>query len=333
MKNQVLIDWLSFSVPMEMTEDELKQATDYFFGKDFGGFVKGKQTQKNKQRMGWYSDLYTLYGTGSPLIHILTGPTSDNNENTTLFHVTGYGLSDRPDALNLEIIPLLKKIRDVDGQLTRADLAIDDFTGRPILKKMTEASHQDVWRDRIITTFRFRRVHRDWSTLYYGDNPRGNQIIAYDKAAETGTADPWFRCEFRARDRKLLKNIHDDLLSGIPVAEVAANLIHTNLRFVPPGRKVKYNRKTEAWWTDFIGDAKKYTFARHRSGKDSDEPPKAPTGASAEKYLRNALRGDKSAEIEDVILRLAAEIQELRSNNVPPATSPLIISQTWETRK
>lgn len=307
MDNHALIDWLSFSLPRSYNWQEFAPLLTDLFQLD------SRWIQPEIGKANWYRYRHTINTpSGRPLLHIYTEPTASQNANTTAVSVTGYALCNKPDALQgLDPVRLIRQITDHGGKLTRLDLALDDFSGKPILAQMIEASAPDIWRDRVITGLcRNSKPVALWDeTLYFGHLSKGSSICSYDKSKQQATNFPWFRCEFRTKDRDLLQVIQEQIVTGVPIGKITAGLLSKYLRFVPTGRLTKYNRETCRWWSDFLQAADGYELTRHSAGKIDDEPRKAPTLPAFGRYLREALKLDDSGQLTKYLVDLVQELQ------------------------
>lgn len=296
MKNHALIDWLNFTLPAAYTEYDIAPVIADLFKLPFDSFVKSERRQKSS-----FYRVHHCYRSEKlkPLIHVNTEPSAANNGNTTSITVTGMALSAAYE-LNIDPVALIANVLNRGGRLTRIDLALDYFGYVPLLQNMLELSAPDVWRDHVVTKLRFTKPVAIWDeSLYFGHLSKGKVICAYDKARQTGTPGPWFRCEFRTNDRALCSDIAKELVTGIPLGTVAARLIGDYLRFVPSGPRPRDKRPMCGWWTDFLSDAEGYELTRHRDGKSSDDDAerKPPKPSTFRHYLDSILAIDDTGEL------------------------------------
>lgn len=309
-----LIDWLGVSIPeayhwpstSDFTRRDITPLLVDLFGID-PATAKIRTSGAN-----WYRNRHTITTpSGAPLVHIYTEPTAEQNRNTTAISITGYALSSRPDALHaLDPVELVRKVDALGGNLTRFDGALDTFDGKPTLALMLEAAAPDAWRDRTVTSLcRTSKPVGIWDeSLYFGHLDKGIVINAYNKAKQTGVDFPWFRLEFRTKDRDLLKTIKEEIIAGRSVGELTAGLLSQYLRFVPPGLRSKYNRPTCSWWSELVAEGAGFELKRHSSGKVDDEPRKQPNPDTVTRYLLDVLKLDDSGAIGEAVLRVASQI-------------------------
>lgn len=302
-ENHALIDWLAFTLPVAYTEYDIGPVIADLFGLDFAEFVKSDSRQKGT----FYKTHHCYYSQKlRPMIHVNTEPSADNNAYTTAFSVTGAALSEISD-LNIDPVALTANILNRSGRITRYDIALDYFGDVPLLASMIELSRPDVWRDHIVTKLRFMKPIALWNeSIYYGHLKNGKVICAYDKANQTGTPGPWFRCEFRTSDRPLCADIARELVSGVPVGKIVSGLLWQYLRFVPRGHRPRDKRPVVSWWEDFLSDAEGYTLTRHRDGKSGDNEKTAPTAKSFTQYLKSALALDETGQLRKIAKELIA---------------------------
>ncbi|GFO68568.1 hypothetical protein GMLC_21470 [Geomonas limicola] len=319
-----LIDWLGFSIPQtynwpahSFTPNDITPLLQELFGIDPQG-VTVKTRSAN-----WYRHRHMVTtASGVPLLHVYTEPTAEQNRNTTAFAVTGYALSSRPDALHtLDPVELVRKIDAIGGNLTRFDGALDRFDGKPTLALMREASAPDVWRDRTITALcRSSQPCGIWDqSIYYGHLNKGTCIHGYDKGKQTGADFPWFRLEFRTKDRDLLRTVKEEIVAGRSIGELVAGLLARYLRFVNPGTRSKYNRPTCTWWEDLIAEGAAFELKRHRAGKTEEtvEGKKAPSKFAVTRYLSEALNLDGHfGDVAEAIRVVYANLQVAQQWNL-----------------
>lgn len=182
---------------------------------------------------------------------------------------------------------------------------------------MFESSHPDVWKDRIITPLRFDRplpVGWDQETIYYGHLDKGTCIAAYDKARQQGQPGPWTRIEFRTKDRDLCSLVLMEIEAGRTIGDITATLLKKYLKFVPPGRKTKYQREPCSWWIDLLTAGSGFKFQRHPAGKHDDQPRKrGPTPAAVMRYLQEAVKYDETGTVAQAIAAFAADLEQVKS--------------------
>lgn len=314
-ESTAIIDWISFTLPTAYSWQALALGNSVhpIIMDLFGVRTPNGNTALGKGK--WYRERHTINSvTGRPLIHVYLDPVAENNAGTSTFSVTGFALSSHPDALqHLDPVELLRKVKELGGRLTRIDLAFDYRGELPILSNMFDASHPEVWRDRIITPLRFDKplpVGWDQETIYYGHLDKGTCIAAYDKAQQQDVPGQWTRIEFRTKDRDLCSLVLQELAAGSPVGAVTAALLRKYLKFVPPGRKAKYQRETCVWWDRLLTAGSGYALQRHHHGKQDDQPRKrGPTPAAFHKHMLDALKHDDTGTVERMILAMSADIQ------------------------
>lgn len=305
MNKTALIDWLSFSIPQEFSWDNASRTSVHpIFKHLFGIEPPIGYTKVESDR--WYRERHTVFSSsGHPMLHISLRPTTENNSNTSVFTVTGHGLSDDQYDLNVDAVELIKKIDLVGGKLTRPDLALDIRGGGSVLKKMHAASLPTVWKDNIITPLRFdkpRAYGFGVETVSYGQlGKKGSMICAYDKALETGTPGPWERIEFRTRNPDICAAIQAAVVANQPLGEITADLLMQYLKFLTPGSKSKYNRPVASWWSDALQDGSGFEFNRHAGGKNEEPARRKQSLPTVIAYLKAAFKNDDGSLEEGVL--------------------------------
>jgi DNA relaxase NicK len=292
------LHWLSFTLPYDITDDELDKICLELFGYSFKtDFQKGFSIRN--AYFNWFTlnpsdKLVTVYRNGIAL-----------NKGTTFFEVSGMGLDTLP---KLDVLKVGQFIKEHGGNITRIDLALDDLCGVLPFNEIKELSDKEVYKDRIVS--HFNRTVPVYSkqiseSVRFGSSKGKNGIIIYKKNELEGVTFPWTRVEIKIRNREDCMNVMNDLLDGKSLGAVAAGTLRYYLLFKPVGMKPKARRPTLAWWEQFLGDVAKRKLGRSVKQRVTNEEQDLKLAAS---YLSKALGKNKTG-IEQMIIELAESIQ------------------------
>lgn len=321
MQQRALIDGFSFTYASGY--DYKDRSTEIATIKSYVEFLLGSKLP-NPDRCSnalHYRKRYSFYSdSGRKLADVNMIPTSPKAKDACTVSLTGYACSNAADSLQLDPVGVITRVtQEAGGHLSKIDLALDVFGNTELMSHVLAASDVDSHQDNIISPLRYAApmtVNRQ--TVYYGKRESGkNSVCIYNKQAQLDTDYSWTRLEFRAGARKLLDSIAYDLIARRSVSDLTCSLLNTYLHFKEPGRQSLYRRPTATWWTDLIGDAQQYEYARHDGPKADDDDRKRPKSivsmAQVLKTLDAFLAGadgqdafTKEALIREINYRLAA---------------------------
>ncbi|TCP61245.1 replication initiation factor domain-containing protein [Baia soyae] len=166
---------------------------------------------------------------------------------------------------------LLAMILDLESNITRLDLAIDDFTGYfkipEIEKKIKSGEVQSKFREATnYEKIRLKDGYRRGQTLYLGSNTSLLKVRFYDKfkeAFEKGKDEElegieiWNRTELQLKDERAVK-VAWLIANETDVGEIATGILNYYVRFTVKRTDSNKSRwKTWKKWERFIGDVQK----------------------------------------------------------------------------
>jgi len=149
-------------------------------------------------------------------------------------------------------------VDDGTHNVTRMDIAYDDFTGKIPLEKIAEMTREE----------QFIAKARKWTveyssnglSVYIGSKKSDVLIRFYDKAAERGYDDDvhWVRCEIQLRKERAANFIKCDKTIGKKFGGVLNNYI----RFIVenPDDSNKNRWATQQFWLDFVQTVEKISI-------------------------------------------------------------------------
>jgi phage replication initiation protein len=149
-------------------------------------------------------------------------------------------------------------VEDNSHNITRLDVAYDDFTGIIPLEQIAELTRKQLY------IAKARKWSVDYSSdglsVYIGSNKSDVLIRFYDKASERGYDDDvhWVRCEIQFRKDRAKSFIECDGTIGRKYAGVLNNY----LRFIEenPDDTNRNRWETEQFWLDFVQTVEKISI-------------------------------------------------------------------------
>ncbi|MDQ0417988.1 phage replication initiation protein [Croceifilum oryzae] len=168
-------------------------------------------------------------------------------------------------------VQLFAMVLDLNSNITRIDLAIDDFRGYFLIpeieKKIKKGEVQSKFKEATnYEKIRLKDGYRRGQTLYIGSTSSLLKVRFYDKLKEALGNDKeselegiefWNRTELELKDERATK-VAWLLVNGMKVGEVATGVLNHYVRFTVQGTDSNKSRwKTWKKWEQFIGDAEK----------------------------------------------------------------------------
>jgi len=152
-------------------------------------------------------------------------------------------------------------IRYLEGvSFTRADGAVDDFTGKitvDFIKAEVEAKNYSSHLRKISESRDTESLNNHWITtkniFYIGSMQSNTSVKIYDKALQTGQETPWTRFEVTYRNEKAQAFINA-IIDNQNLGQVIAATIRDAIDFKEPSSDGnKCRRVTAEWWLEFLG--------------------------------------------------------------------------------
>lgn len=248
-QNSILIDWLTFTI----------KGVDEQYIKELIGLSDVNWLDNDRGALGYrYSESF-----GNILIAYNDPDQKDKNGNAVEMGVccsmSGSGCRDFESFSKVGFCKLIMDVLSDGGNITRLDIAYDDYTGVLDLDKIENATKNHEY----VSKCRYWSVisGSEGRTIYFGSNQSDTRIRFYDKAAERklDSSVHWIRCELQLRKNSCLGFVQ---LFPLPLDFSSDNLLEKHfksvilhyLRFVDVGSDSNLSRcHTSDWWTDFIG--------------------------------------------------------------------------------
>lgn len=245
MQAYIAAHWLTFTIPRELSDEELDKTCKELFGHSFKMFDK-----LFKPRCS-YRDCYTL----SELVSVYRKGWM-NNEGTTCFEVSGDGL----DTLALDVAVLGKYALEAGGNVCRLDIACLDTGNYLPYEQIVNSCLAANFKDRVRTKFNRGKGNaprieiQPVRKITFGSPKSDNYCVLYDRQKVEDLDFPCVNIEQRITNRADCAAIVRALLAGEDTGQYFAGLLRGKLEFLQHGVGNKEKRPTEIWWSDFLGD-------------------------------------------------------------------------------
>lgn len=261
---RALVDWLQVTFKFVSSPDDIIHLLG-LNPDDFLPFDTGKYGYDSQLRNGHIAIYYNSIPKDTP--------------GASYYHleITGQGCREYEKNSKYDWITLLDLILMLDVNITRLDLAIDDFSGYFTVSQVV----QKVKRGHVRTRFKKARRIDEFdlkdgqvvgNTVYFGRPSSDIQIRFYDKFQERIAAGKeimpgvksWVRTELQLRDKRaalaayeLVNNIND---TGRLVKGILSNYIN----FLAENKKDSNKARWPVckWWQKFLGDVEKIRLAK-----------------------------------------------------------------------
>lgn len=165
---------------------------------------------------------------------------------------------------------LLKYVVDGDFNLTRIDIAFDDFSGLLNIDKLIkEASlgHFISEFRSFLHTHEFKNVRPvpidKGHSIGFGSVKSDVYFRCYDKRLEREREDleHWVRFEMQIRNSKAVEFSKNYFLLDKNIGETFSGVLNKYIRFCKPSSDTNISRwKTASWWSKFAGNANKISL-------------------------------------------------------------------------
>lgn len=250
-QNTIMIDWLSFTVPLGVDVFALIGIGPELF-RDTGHGAMG------------YKHLYVYDN-----IKVYTAGTSD----AMGIHVemSGKGVRQFESTYNASPWVFFAEVHSLKGRFTRLDIAYDDFQYLVDLDLIKTKINQGLYR----TRFKSVRLSQELSTsdnkkigetIYFGSPSSSTLLRIYDKALESnrsGEFPHWVRMELQLRSENANNFALQCLKPNAKVGEVYASVIKNYLVFINDNGDSNKSRWPIAdFWRDVIGSVDKMQITK-----------------------------------------------------------------------
>lgn len=253
---RALVDWL------QVTFKDVQNITDII---DFLGLEKdwfkettiGNYGYDRSLRFGHISIYYYSYPTG--------------REGGSYFHLemTGQGCREYEELSKYDWITFFELLVMLDVNVTRLDLAIDDFKGYFTIKKLVKK----IKKEELLSKFkRCKRIEdiliKDGSTvgetLYFGQSSSDIQVRIYDKMAQQLSLEKelpedlkcWIRTEVQMRDKRALQAVFELIHNIQNVGATVQGILRNYIKFVDAkeGDSNKSRWAISKFWTSYLNN-------------------------------------------------------------------------------
>ncbi len=255
-KNQVLIDWLTFSVK-ENDPDKVLQLV----GLDdlpFGASGSGGMGYKSSRRAGNIA----IYFDG-------------NVDMGCCVVISGKGCREFEQYRRKDHCwySYLHHLRSVKVQFTRIDIALDNIDGtldlsaiRDSLDNCEYRSRFKTWSEHVSGKLNRQSAQKLGRTIYLGSPQSRLKVRFYDKAAQLGIESTWNRAELQLMAERATEAI-EYMLKGVELGDLAASVL--NQYFQPVNLDdVNISRcSVKSWWEKWLETLSKLRLAVKPSEK------------------------------------------------------------------
>ncbi|MGG1310896.1 replication initiation factor domain-containing protein [Bacillus smithii] len=189
-------------------------------------------------------------------------------ENYIHLEVTGQGCREFEQFSKYDWITMLGLFLMLDVNITRFDIAIDDFKGyfsfKQLVRKIKKAEVRSRFRDaRIMEKVKLADGETAGMTIYFGSPKSDVNIRIYDKYQERISngydivegIDKWIRTEIQLRDTRALTAVYELVNNIYSVGSTVQGILRNYVLFVDNnGDKNKSRWPVSRFWEKFLGD-------------------------------------------------------------------------------
>lgn len=248
------VDWLSVTFK---NVQAVHQICD-LIGVDFDNFHNAKTGGKGYLRKIVFAGISIYYeGKENMGIHV---------------EMTGQGCRHFEKYSRYDWLHFFSLIMNTDINITRLDLAIDDFHGYFTLKQITEKIRRKCVRSRFkdaieIKKTRLSDAKNRGRTIYFGSASSMVQVRFYDKLLERQEAGKeleegitfWQRTELQLRDDRAMAAMLLFVNMSADTGKLASGILKNYISFLIEDKtqKNKSRWKVCKWWERFLGEVEK----------------------------------------------------------------------------
>lgn len=266
----IFCDYYKFSLPGDLSDDEISKISDRYFGIQFSQFDKLYQSRDR------YSECYTV----NDLVSVYRGGFA-YNKGTTCFDISAAGLKNIPQ---IDIADLCRLIMSEYGNLCRFDATADDTRNVLPYDEMVSLCLEDNFKKRVKTKLCRNRTDAETGEeiptfpevciqprkIQFGSPKSKNYIVVYDKEYVSGVSYPYLRVELRLTERKDTAALAKVIASGADIPSYLAGLIRGKLNFLQDNAVKKSNKISMPWWDDFLQGATVQKLKRDTPDQSKD---------------------------------------------------------------
>lgn len=261
------------------------------------------------------------------------GPKNKNGKNTTMIELSGEAC-DEFLLRGGDFIKLFELMKAWNANITRLDLAIDDYSGK-------EVDIYDLYHNYIVNYYFTSPYHNVYPMLvmntalqtytgfgiYFGTRGR-NQLLIYDKKLERESKGiscffpVWYRYEMRFTGGKAKTIMTDFLIKYLESQEAfnkfVAQALYEQLDVKEPNlNDSNKNRwQTAKFWLDFLNQVEKIRIVNRYRPKQSIDTKKKWIETSVIKSLAQVFLVDEESYFEDQLRDIALKLHDLKDKDI-----------------
>lgn len=242
--NIILFDWLTFSSKIDSPESLIKLC-----GLDNLNWISANGRNGYRDRLTYNDCISVLY--------------NGRDDMGVCLDMTGQGcrVFDEFSSIDFNVLFSIISDNDKDYNVTRLDVAYDDFTGVLDLNKIYKETEKHNYTSRL-SAYNLQKTDKGL-TIYIGSFKSDFLVRFYDKALERGREDDikhWVRCELQMRHDKAFNFIRQ-YLSSCDIGKCYFGVINNYLRYVDISTDSNKSRcKTSKFWSKFISSIEKISI-------------------------------------------------------------------------
>lgn len=253
-----LVDWVSATLK-NITPDELIEGILLLNPEHFTDCEKGKYGYMNAKRYGHIA----VYYNGHPEMGIH-------------LEISGQGCREYESYQIMDWGTLFRVLLACEANITRLDVAIDDFQGYWDLQTIVRKTKRGELVSKFKHATKIEKIKIETGktvghTVYFGSAESRIRIRMYDKLLERiaeGQAvegiDVWNRTEIQARKERA-QEIAALIAEDLPIGQIVAGILKYYLRFVVRGKDSNKSRwKTARFWEEFLQGVETIRLARSK---------------------------------------------------------------------
>lgn len=329
------LDWLTFTIPFD---EELVAPTTKIkeilslFNYELHEFedTNGKFFYTSGITLGNYVNLYFNGDVNRTSI----------NKNKLTIVFTGQGCTDLYNRLNGDIDRLFKEIKKLSANVTRIDLALDDFTGdiklQKIEDKLVKGHYKSSLKSYSIVKSSDTNKSDLGNTIYIGSTKSSDYYLRiYDKKSQYEQKSQqlpevaekyWNRFEICYKKEKA-NEIFNELLNGTSEDRIFKTTLRKIIEILEPTKTKEGTHKNKSrwnkclWWEKFLELNEKITFSNHERDLDLGRlldwltTAVVPSIKLLEELLKARGLDEKGVDIYSILERIPTPLSKSKKQN------------------
>lgn len=250
------IDWLEFTV----FDISVLEVIGNLLGDNFEDYITAE-----KGKLGYRNQMINKN------VYIL----SQGNKNMGI-HVIATGKGCRQLEERTSLVFLMNKLKLIKSQVTRIDLALDDFQGNKIKLKniISDANKGNLvskWKSfTIIQEKNIKNQEKLGNTIYFGSRRSDIMLRVYDKALEQGVTDSnWTRLELEIKKEKA--RVLQDIITE-DIGLYISKILNQYIRFLEKSSDSNKSRwPTADYWQAILTTVEKLKLSEIKEERKIDD--------------------------------------------------------------